>query len=362
MSADAQHHAGDPRLLELSAPPMLAMLAALAAVADLLLNRIVPLAMNMLASEEAAGLLRFGPWPRNVAAVAGITALGMVLFGFLKMPGFSGLFRRLQIAALAGLLFPALLLGLVLPKERLPAPVVLVAVGVGHALVALFGVVVISYRASVARRPSIAASLTSALVLTLLVTASLETLQRFLETPESFAAKVVWGVMVGSRLLGECLWCTVPWLALLPWLRSLVRERRAQVALLVFGVVAVGASVAAETLLHPHYALVAYSGFRLTFISERYAGLYGLFALSALALALAAATSSRPVVRQHAVAVLLWIACGFAPRSLSQVLYFVLAAAIFARVTQATDPEGRRRALLPWGAPLHPPRVPDELR
>jgi hypothetical protein len=345
------------------APP-LAHLAAVMALSDLILNRIAPLAVNMIADDRsvAVHLLRYGTLPRNAAAVAGVIALAAALFGFLRMAGWASLFRRLQVAGLAGLLFPALLLGLLLPKERVPAPVVLVAVGVGHALVALFGVTVLPYRSAAARRASLAASLTSALVLTLLVAASLEGIQRFLETPDSLVAKAVWATMAGSRLLGELVWCSVPWIALLPGLRRLLSERRVRVAFLALALVALVASVIAELKLHPSYSIVAYSAFRLTFLPERWSGLYGLAALLALALAAAGLLSERPLVRQHASAVLLWIACGFAPRSLSQVLYFVLGAAMLSRVAQASDPEGRRRALLPWGAPREPSPIPEDLR
>lgn len=354
----------DRTLEELERAPPLALLAALMALADLALNRVAPLVLNMLSDDRAVGvhLLRYGALPRNVAAVAGLVALGATLVGFLRMAGWAGLFRRLQVAGLAGLLFPAFLLGLLLPKERLPPPVVLVAVGVGHAMVALFGVVVLPYRSAIARRASLGASLTSALVLTLLVTASLESVQRFLSTPDSLAAKAIWGLMAGSRLAGELVWCAVPWIALLPWLRSLWAERRVRVAMVIAAIVAVALAGLAQANLHPHYSIVAYSAFRLTFLPERWAGLYGLFALLATGLGVSGLFSERAEVRQHAGAVLLWIACGFAPRSLAQVLYFVLGAAMLSRVAQSTDPEGRRRALLPWGAPLHPPPIPEDLR
>lgn len=337
------------------------MLAALMAIVDLAMNRIGPLALHVLADERAIDLLRLGPFPRNIASVAGVLSLGWVLLGFMRMAGWSGLMRRLQIAALAGLLFPALLIGLFLPKEEMPAFVVLIAVGVGHAMVALFGIVALPYRTTVTRYATLAAMLTSALVLTLLVSSNLESVQHYLSTPESPMAKITWTVMMGSRLGGELVWCAVPWIALAPHARGLLRERRARVVLGVMSVCALIVGAGAEAILHPNYGIIAYSAFRLTFLGESLAGGYGLFAMLALGLALAACTSEDAVVRQIGAATLLWIACGFAPRSLAQVLYFVLAAALLSRATQASDPEGRRRAVLPWGAPLTPPGVPREL-
>ncbi len=353
----------DARVLgALATAPPLALLAAVAAVLDLALNRIAPLVLNMLSEDRNVGvrLLAYAALPRNVASVAGIAALAAALWSALRMAGWSGLWRRLQVAGLSGLLFPALLLGLLLPKERMPFPVVLVAVGVGHALVALFGVVVLPYRS--ARRASLGASLTSALVLTLLVASSLETIQRFLETPDSLLAKLTWSVIAGSRLLGELVWCVVPWLALGPSLRSLAAERRFRRALPPALALALGLAAAAQASLHPHLTIVSYSAFRLTFLPEAWAGLHALFALVALAVAGAALTAERPEQRQVAAAVLLWVACGFSPRSLVQVLYFVLAAALLARVAQVSDREGRRRALLPWGAPRGPSGLPEDLR
>lgn len=337
------------------------MLAALMAILDMVLNRIGPLALHVLGDERAIVLLRIGPFPRNIAAVAGTLSLAIVLFGFLRMAGWSGLLRRLQIAGLSGLLFPSLLIGLFLPKDRMPASVVLIAVGVGHALVALLGVVVIRYGKSATRWASLAAMVTSALVLTLLISSNLEAVQHYLSTGDTWMAKLTWTVMMGSRLGGELVWCAVPWIALLPRARALVSERRPMVVLAVSVTLALVLAVMAELILHPNYGIVAYSAFRLTFLGESLAGLYGLFALLAVALATAACASKDAVMRQLGAATVLWIACGFAPRSLAQVLYFVLAAALLSRVTQATDPEGQRRALLPWGAPRTPPLVPADL-
>lgn len=351
----------DDPLRALSHAPPLAILAAVCAVIDLFLNRVAPLAMHILADDRAVHLLRIGPFPRNVAAVSGLLALTLALWGFMRMAGWSGLLRRVQIAALSGLLFPALLLGLLLPKERMMPPVVLIAVGVGHAMVALFGITTLRYGKSPTRWASIATMITSALVLTLLVTSSLSSVQRFLATPDSMAAKITWGVMAGSRLLGELVWCSVPWIALVPLVRRLVRERAALAVLAVTLIIGLTVAWLADAELHPNLGIVVYSAFRLTFLDESLSGLYGAFALPAIALALAACCSREATTRQTGAAVLLWIACGFAPRSLAQVLYFVLAAAMLSRVTQVSDPEGRRRALLPWGAPLKPPAIPADL-
>jgi hypothetical protein len=344
----------------LLAPP-LAVLTAWLAVLELCMNRVIPLSLHVLGDHRALYFLRVGPFPRNVACVAGIISLAITFYGFLRMAGWSTLMRRIQIAALSGLLFPSLLLGLLLPKDRMIAPVVLIAVGVGHAIVALLGIVVIRYHRSPTRAASLAMMITSALVLTLLVTSSLESVQRFLTTPESLAAKITWGVMAGSRLFGELVWCSVPWIALGPRLRELVREPIARGVLIASVLLALGLAGLIESTLHPNLSVLGYSAFRLTFLEESLGGFYGLFALLALALGFTACTSQRPEVRQLGAGVLLWIACGFAPRSLSQVLYFVLAAALLSRVTQGTDPEGQRRARLPWGASLEPPQIPADL-
>jgi len=337
------------------------MLAAWVAVLELCLNRVIPLALHVLGDNRALHFLRLGPFPRNVACVAGIVSLAITFYGFLRMAGWSTLIRRVQVAALLGLLFPSLLLGLLLPKDRMIAPVVLIAVGVGHAIVALLGIVVIRYHKSPTRAASLATMITSALVLTLLVTSSLESVQRFLTTPDSMAAKITWTVMAGSRLVGELVWCSVPWIALLPHFRGMVREPIARGVLIAGVVLALGLAGLIESSLHPNVSVLGYSAFRLTFLDESLAGFYGFFGLLALALACSACTGQRPEVRQIGAAVLLWIACGFAPRSLSQVLYFVLAAALLSRVTQGTDPEGQRRARLPWGASLEPPQIPADL-
>ena len=76
------------------------MLAALMAILDMVLNRIGPLALHVLGDERAIVLLRIGPFPRNIAAVAGTLSLAIVLFGFFFISHDFGLRRLVQLGLL----------------------------------------------------------------------------------------------------------------------------------------------------------------------------------------------------------------------------------------------------------------------
>lgn len=332
----------------------LVWLAALCAVVDLGWNRVAVVALDGMGETDVAlWLLRTGPFWRNLAAVSGLVALVTGFWTYFRMAGFAAPLRRVQVAGLAGLLLSGLVLSVALAKESLPSVVVLLAVGVGNALVVLFGVTAGGYFRSPYRAGVWGASLASVLVLVLLVAASLESLQLWLSDGESLASRVTWGAMIACRVGGELVWLSTP-LVVARWLMPELRGGGSRALGVVLAAAVLSVTLLGERLAHSHSSVLAYGAFRLTLLPEALVGLYALPLAASLGTGASALATGSPAARQVGAYLLLWVAAGFAPRTPIQILYLVLSVVSIARAVQASDPDGRRRANLRWGEPIEP--------
>lgn len=338
------------RLEALEAALPLAGLAAIAATVEVAWNRVALLALRGH-DDVALWLLRTGPFWRNLAAVSGLVALGYGLFSFLVMAGFAAPLRRLQVASLGGLLLSGLGLAVVVSKDGLPPPVVLLVVGVGNALVVVLAVAAGGYYRSPYRAGVWGSALASVLVLVLLVASSLESLRLWMSDGSDLGGKIAWASMIACRVGGELAWLATP-LVVGRWVWPEIRAAAPRA--IALGTLGAACAVALWVALRPHtdLAVIAYSAFRVTLLPEAYVGLYAVPLGAALGVGAAALASSATLTRQVGVYALLWVAAGFAPRTPIQVLYLSLAIVSITRAVQASDPEGRRRAALEWGEPL----------
>lgn len=346
---------GDPRDEEaepvsIEGPPPLARMAAVMALVDLIWNRIVVRAISGFDEETGIALQRAGVFPRNLAAVAGLVALAAALFTFLRMAGYAGLGRRLGISSIAGLLMPAFLLALVIPKERVSVLVVVVALVASNALLVLLGSVAVGYAAG-ARRWAAGMALTSAaLVLTSLVVAYVHSIYE--------SAGIV-GLV--THHVGELVWHALPVFVLValfrppPGVSASENPPPGRGALALVGIVVVGAlalSLYGESQLHAHrFGTLVYGALRLTLVPESLAWLDGITFGLGLGAALVGLSSSSPARVQLGAAAALWLAAGNAPRAPGQLLDVVLAGLLLARACQAATSAGRARARMPWVAP-----------
>jgi hypothetical protein len=334
-------------------PPPLALMAALAALVDLFWNRV---AVRLVADDDTGiAMMRAGVFPRNLAAVAGLAALAFSLFGLLRMAGYAGLMRRLTLSAVSGLLLPAFLLAMVIQKERVSILVVLIALGMANALAVLVGVGGAAYRSGALRWALSFATASGALVLVVLVVASVRSLiEAGLGGPVGFVA----------RHGGELAWHLVPlcaaWFVLRPAQPGApfsMGPRPGPAALgaaaVAFGLI-VGLGFYGQAALHGHrFGTLVYGALRLTLLPESLGALYAVSAGVAVAVTVAGLASGSPARAQVGAAVALWLAAGYAPRAPGQLLDFALAVVLLARAAQAADPRGRERARYQWG-PLVP--------
>jgi hypothetical protein len=87
-------------------------------------------------------LARVSPVPRNIAGVAGLVALVLCVLSFLRLPRNAPpqtvpLFRRVAIAAFAGILVSTLVLALLLPAARISPRLVTFGAAAAHVLAVL---------------------------------------------------------------------------------------------------------------------------------------------------------------------------------------------------------------------------------
>jgi len=341
--------------VSIEAPPPLARMAALMALVDLLWNRILVRVVASFDQDLSVNLQRAGVFPRNLAAVAGLVALTAGLYTFLRMAGYAGLFRRLGVSSVAGLLMPAFVLATVIPKERVSVLVVVVALAASNLLVVLLGSVAARYAAGPRRWASICATVSGASVLTVLVVASVRSI-----ADSALAAPI--GVVAHHG--GELVWHLLPVLVAIALLRvqrgappsegpppgRLVMALAGGMVVLVLVVALQG-----EALLHAHrFATLVYGALRLTLIPPSLAWLNGLTLGIALVAAFIGLFSSSKGRVQLGAAVGLWLAAGYAPRAPGQLLDFTLAALLLARAAQAATIVGRERARVAW-APIVAP-------
>jgi hypothetical protein len=335
----------DPRALALRAAPPLALLAALAALVDLAVNRVaVRVGAELVDPLVTLEWMRFGALPRNLAGIAGLFALLAALVGYLRMPGFAPFYLRLPVAGFAGILMPTLTLAVALPRERLPPHLVLFGMFAANVLVCLLAAISFGYRN---RFLKLGLALAAATALQALIVVTIASL-RAMVLGGGFGGPIA----LYARQGGELTWLLVP-LALAPAALPRDRSRRELVAWGIAGLsllALVGLALAGQQALPPHYSTVLYGAFRVAALPEAATILYVLVVGVGLSAALAGMAAPDPWRRQLGAGMALWIAGGYAGRSPIQLLDAVLAILLLARVAQAADPEGLRRASIRWRA------------
>lgn len=323
------------------APP-LTLLTALAAIADLLVNRVAIL--GLADRYEATVLLEWAKWgelPRNLAAVSGLVVLLFSMGTYLGMRGFAPIHLRLPIAGFAGVLMPSITFATFTPKERLLGHLVLFGMFAANVLTCLLALTAMPYRNRALRAGLGLAFATGLQALVLMTIVSIRAV-----VTSDFGWNAAWV----ARHLGELTWFLTPFALSGALIRQLHGAREwlaaaAGASTFVFGAALVGW---AEQHVHPEFSVVMYGLFRLAALPEPWVGVYGMLAALALGLGVFGMTNPDPWKRQLGGALILWTVAGHSPRTPIQLLYQVLAILLMARVAQAADPLGVERSLRSW--------------
>jgi len=344
--------------VSIEGPPPLARMAAIAAIVDLAWNRIAVRIVANSDEDAAVALQRWGMFPKNLAAVAGLVALTAGLYTFLRMARYSRLIWRLGIASVAGIVLPTFLFAL-RPMEHVTVLIVVAAFLGSNLLALLLGAVAAGYRAGPRRWASVIAMASGGFVLVGLVAQYVRTVA---DSPVATPLAIV------AHFGGELAWHVLPVVVVAAGARAHPRAaageggagrpgREVPAVLVIATAVTLGA-MDAEAALHAHkFSTLVYAALRLTLVPPPLAWLNGLTIGIAVAAAGFGLASRSPGRAQLGAAAALWLAAGCAPRAPGQLLDFALAALLLARATQAVTPDGRERARAPW-APLAAP-APD---
>lgn len=315
----------------LESAPALALLAALAAVCDLVVNRVVLRGLaDALGHGAAVDLARWGMLPRNLAAVAGLVALGFALVDFIRIRGHLPLRRRIVLAAFAGIFLPTALLATVLPEEKTTTQVVLLATGAANVLAVLTGLTAVRFTSPPALRIGLAGAITAvffafaALVLAMLGT------------------QLGWntGYVIASamRRVGEIAYL----LTAVPVGLAVFAGRgepRGQLQL-ALGLGAAFALMVAmfwgRLELRAEFAVVLYGAQRVELFIDTFPLAYALPLALATGVGIAGLASASAAKRQAACGLLLVLAAGYSPKSPGPLLVMVLGLALLSRATMSS--------------------------
>ncbi len=328
--------------------PLLAGLAALAALLDLAWNRIAVRLVDENARDVWIPLVEHGRFVRNLAGLAGVLATVLALGSLLRVPlplesPWRSLFVRVTLAGIAGLYLPGIALSVFVTREHVPSLVVVLQLLGGSALVAVLASSSLSYRRVAPAWPSLLSGVTALLAMIGLLVASLRTL-----------VPVVGVLGLVARHGAEIVWLLTPLVLLLdPELRAHYALRRARASLgALVAVLVLALAMLLQAELRDESARIAYGAFRIAMLPARATWLYGV--PLGLGAGLATLHLLWPERRQLGLALVLWIAAGLAPRSTIGVLYEVLAALLLARAALVAHPDGRLR-LVPYASDLERP-------
>ena len=343
----------DGALRILSEAPPLTTFAAVAALFELTLGR---LAWHGLRYVVEPGDLRalhdLARFPRNLAAVAGLVALVVALFSFLRLPGWAPIVRRLAVAAFTGIFVPCMLVATVLPHAALRPRIVVFGLAAANVLVTLTGMTAVRYRPGAALRlATLLVAMTAFLSLTVVGLGQVMMAQHgpLAQLAAFFVrnADTSQRVLLGLRHLGELCWFGALVGGALAALHQRPRGRNTRyvVAALILALT-FGLGLYGHSVIGHRFRLMMFGAFRFGLLLDEAPIAYCIplgIGVGGALVALAHRSTG-----QLGLGLLLWIAAGYAPHTPIQLLYLVLAAMLITRSAQALDLRTGWQRHQPW--------------
>ncbi len=301
-------------------------MAGLAALADLLLNRVLtPLATELWAGGSLARLDSAGSFARNLSVVSALVALCFCVGSLSSQRSGLPFSSRAGIASFGWVLVPIATMMTFLPRGLTRLELVFTMMALAHALILLLVLAGLHWRSTPALAVGLVLTLVAAFsgILSMMVT--------------RFGGRAYWEhterLSNAFRWSGELAYLAAP-LAIglaisIPW-----REWRGKLALVMAGSAAVLVTTAMALWKHtvgselPDFL---YGAMRLDFLPEGYFILYAIPLGLGLAVSVAGISSKDAVRRQIGAAILLLLSAGYAPRTPSAMIVTVLGVALLAR-------------------------------
>lgn len=311
----------------LNAVPPLTWMAGLAALADLVVNRIlIPLGHDVWTRGQLAQLDTWGNFALNLSVVSALVVLAFCIGGLSMRKSGLPLSARLGLSGFGWVFVSIVAMMTLLPRAYTKPELVQVVTGLAHALMLLLVLAGMHWRSTRAAAGALLLSLVAAFsgVASMIVT---QTSQRYYwEQAERLSNAFRWS--------GELAYLAIP-LAIAAGLAIPWRALRGKLTLACATLTA--ALVTAGMLLWKQMAgadlpTVLYGALRLDFLPDESVVLYAIPLGIGWAVTAAAALSGDPARRQMGAALLLLLSAGFAPRTPSTLVMTVLGIALLARV------------------------------
>jgi len=327
------------RALPLATVPPLTWMALVGCLGDLLIQRVLLRTWADALSRDAFQQLeRWGAFARNLGVVSALVALGFCLFAYGSKRSGLPLSARVGVMGFGWALIPIVALMTFLPLAWTRVELVLVVVGLAHALILLLILAGIHWRSTVAISTALALLLVSFLSSFLSLMVSLVGARALWEHGERLAFAFRWS--------GELGYLAIP-LALAFAVRIPLRSARGKWTL---AAAALAATLVALGLAGWHAAAkgkladLFYGAFGLDlFIEHGAVGWYAAPLAIGSAVGVAAMLSPGAKSRQVGAGLFLLLCTGYAPRTPTALIMSVLAVALVSRaaLTQAWERRDR---------------------
>jgi len=319
--------------------PPLAWLTVFAALASMAINQLLLPALGPDAKRALlTPLERWGVFATNLAAIAGLIALGFGLLVFVRFSQQFPLRQRLLLTAFAAVFLVSIALATLFERQQTTAENVLFAIAAAQVLIGLLGTAAARGAPNAHRR--VVGLLCSAMGTSVLMSQLLQIgAQVRLDLWITQGQRIMQAIGEGCYLV---LLLTVTPLVL-PSGNDL-RSRLARMAGFFLLPLALGGLYLAERTLQHDYALLLYHAQRVTLLIDSYPRAYSVPLALALAAGLAGALGPHAGRRQAAAGALLLLASGFAPFSPGRLLASVLGVLLISRsIIASGQPEAELR-------------------
>lgn len=310
----------------MAAVPPLAWMAGIAALADLLINRVlIKLGHSIWSNEALLQLDRWGSFARNLSVVAALVATAFCLGALSSKRSGLPLSARAGIVAFGWVLIPIVTLMTLLPLAWTRVELVLVVAGLAHATMLLLVLAGLQWKSTPGMIAALVLTLVAAVSGAGAMIASIVGHQTLWPHAERLSNAFHWS--------GELAYLATPlavaFTLAIPW--GTVRGKAAViVSTLAAAWVAIGMAFW-RRLVGNELPTLVYGAGRLDLLPDRFAILYAIPLGVGWAVTVAAVMSKDPARKQLGAALLCLLSAGYAPRSPSTLILTVLGVALLAR-------------------------------
>ena len=320
----------DERSPYIAAVPPLTWMTGTAALADLIINRVLlPLGIDVWSHDVLVRLDGWGGFARNLSVVSALVALSFCLASLSSRKSGLPMSARAGIASFGWVLVPIVTLMTFLPRGYTRVEVVLALAGLAHALILLLILAGIHWRSTRPTAVALVLTLVAAFSGIVSMIVSLIGGRTYWEHTDRLANAFRWS--------GELAYLAVP-LAIglavaIPW-REAAGKATLVLSGLAAGVVTIGMAVWKHAVGQDLPDLL-YGAVRLDFLPDDDFILYAIPLGIGAAVTVTAMLSKDPVDRQMGAALLLLLSAGYAPRTPSALIVTVLGVALLSRAGMA---------------------------